>query len=164
MRPTFSFVVAVAIAIFVAVGMVDAKPQESTSEKSPAEKLLAEARALSLKGDLDGARQKLSAALQVDSKFWQAIYYRAELDIQQRRYETALQDCSEILRMKPNQTGAVLLRVRVNAKLGRNDECLRDLDQVISHANKKDLEALVQAYEMRAWLRATSPNEDCPKR
>lgn len=160
MRPTFSLVVVVAMAICCVAGVADAKPPEIPMEKSPAEKFLEEARALSLKGDFDGARQKLNAALQVDPKFWEAIYYRGELDFQQHRYETTLQDCAEILRMKPNQAGAVLLRVRVNAKLGRNDECLRELDEVISHGTKKEPATLVQAYEMRAWLRATSPDAD----
>jgi tetratricopeptide (TPR) repeat protein len=160
MRPAFSLVLAVAVALLVIAGVADAKPEQSPAEKSPSERLLEEARTLSLKGDFDGARQKLNAALQMDPKFWQAVYYRAELDFQQHRYETTLQDCAEILRMKPNQAGAVLLRVRVNAKLGRNDECLRELDQVIIHGNKKEPATLVQAYEMRAWLRATSPDAD----
>lgn len=158
MKAVSSFVVAMIAAM--AVSAAGAKPGQNPGEKSPAEKLLEEARTLSLKGDFDGARQKLGAALQVDPKFWQAMYYRVELDLQQHRYETALQDCSEILRMKPDQPVAILLRARIEAKLNRNDECLRDLEQVISHANKKDLAAVVQAYEMRAWLRATSHDAD----
>lgn len=88
--------------------------------------------------------------------FWQAIYYRAELHFDQHRYETALQDCSEILRLKPDQAAASLLQAQTNSKLGRNEECMRELEQVISHSSKKDPRPLVQAYEMRAWLRATS--------
>jgi tetratricopeptide (TPR) repeat protein len=61
--------------------------------------------------------------------------------------------------MKPDKAAASLLRAQANTKLGRNDECLRELDQVISHGNKKDLGPLVQAHEMRAWLRATSRDE-----
>jgi tetratricopeptide (TPR) repeat protein len=138
----------------------DAKPRPTPAEKSPAEKLLAEARAVSLKGDLEGAYQKLDAALQADPAFWQAIYYRAELHFQQRKYESTVDDCSEILRMKPDQPVALLLRAQANTKLGRNDECLRELDQVINHSKKKDIIPLVMAYEMRAWLRATSPDSN----
>ena len=112
---------------------------------------------MSLKGDLDGAYQKLDAALQADPTFWQAIYYRAELHFQQRRYESSVQDCSEILRIKPDQVVAQLLRAQANTKLGRNDECLRELDAVINHS-KRNVVPLVMAYEMRAWLRATSPD------
>ena len=156
MRATFSFVVAIAVVAVVAV--TDAKPRQTPAEPSPAEKLLQDARAVSLKGDIDGAFQRLDAALRADPTFWQAIYYRAELHFQQRRYESTLQDCAEILRMKPGLVAAVLLHAQANTKLGRNDECLRELDQVVSHGNKKDVASLAVAYEMRAWLRATSPD------
>jgi tetratricopeptide (TPR) repeat protein len=144
------------LAIVAAVAVTGAKPPQTPAEKSPAQKLLDEARAVSLKGDFDGAYQKLDAALQIDPKFWQAIYYRAELHFQQHRYESTVQDCAEVLRLKPDQVVAKLLRAQADTKLGREDECLRELDQVISHGNKKDLVPLVAAYEMRAWLRATS--------
>jgi tetratricopeptide (TPR) repeat protein len=139
-----------------AVSLATAKTRQTPAEKSPSENLLQEARELSLKGDLDSAYQKLDAALQADPNYWQAIYYRAELHFQQQRYESTVQDCTEILRMKPDQSVAALLRAQANTKLGRNDECLRELDQVISRSKKKDLATLVAAYEMRAWLRATS--------
>jgi tetratricopeptide (TPR) repeat protein len=149
---------AVAICVAGVVVPVDAKPQPTPGEKSPAEKLLTEARTLSLKGDLEAAYQKLDAALQTDPVFWQAIYYRAELHFQQREYESTVHDCTEILRMKPDQVVASLLRAQANTKLGRNEDCLRELDQVINHGNKKNIVPLVMAYEMRAWLRATSPD------
>lgn len=154
MKATSSFVVAIVAA--VAVTVTEAKPRQAPAEKSPAETLLEEARALSLKGDLVGAYQKLDGALQADPNFWQAIYYRAELHFRQHRYESTVQDCTEVLRIKPGQVVAVLLRAQANTKLGHDDECLRELDQIISHGNKKDLVILVTAYEMRAWLRATS--------
>jgi tetratricopeptide (TPR) repeat protein len=138
--------------------MTTAKTRNTPAEKSPAETLLDEARTMSLKGDLDGAYQKLDAAVQADPKFWQAIYYRAELHFQQHNYESTVQDCTEILRIKPDRLVAALLRAQANTKLRRNDECLRELDQVISQVNKKDVALLVTAYEMRAWLRATSPD------
>ena len=137
-----------------------AKPRPSPVQKSPAEMLLAEARAVSLKGDLGTAYQKLGAALQADPKFWQAIYYRAELHFQQQKYESTVQDCGEILRIKPDQAVAQLLRAQANTKLGRHEECLRELDHVINHGNKNDIVPLVMAYEMRAWLRATSPDSN----
>ena len=138
--------------------MATATTGNNPSEKSPAKILLEEARTMSLKGDLDGAYQKLDEALRVDPIFWMAIYYRAELHFQQHKYESTVQDCTEILRMEPNQVPAALLRAQANTKLGRNDECLRDLDQVIRRGNKNGVAPLVTAYEMRAWLRATSPD------
>jgi tetratricopeptide (TPR) repeat protein len=60
--------------------------------------------------------------------------------------------------MKPDQAAAALLRAQANSKLGRNEEFLRELDEVIGHGKKKDVIPLVMAYEMRAWLRATSPD------
>lgn len=159
MRVTFRIFSAIAVAVSLAA-LAGAKPPQIPAEKSPAEKLLEEARAVSLKGDFDGAYRKLDAALQVDPKFWPAIYYRAELHFQQRRYESTLQDCAEILRVKPDYVVAALLRAQANTKLGREDECMRELDQVISHGNKKNLIPLVTAYEMRAWLRATSRDAD----
>jgi tetratricopeptide (TPR) repeat protein len=121
---------------------------------------LEEARAASLKGDLNAAYQKLDTALQADPTFWQAIYYRAELHFQQHEYDATVQDCTEMLRMKPAPAIALLLRAQANTKLGRNAECLRDLDQVINHSNKREIVPLVMAYEMRAWLRATSPDSN----
>jgi tetratricopeptide (TPR) repeat protein len=156
MRAIFHIFSVVAVVAALAVSATEAKPRQSPDEKSPAEALLKEARALSLKGDLDAAYQKLDVALQADPKFWQAIYFRAELHFRQHRYESTVQDCTEILQMKPDQVVAALLRAQANSKLGRNDECLRELDHVISHGNKKDIVPLVTAYEMRAWLRATS--------
>jgi tetratricopeptide (TPR) repeat protein len=150
---------AVGIVVFVgAVSLATAKPTPTPAELSPSQRLLAEARALSLKGNLEAAYQKLDAALQADPSFWQAVYYRAELHFQQQRYETTVQDCTEVLRMKPDQAVAALLRAQANTKLGRNDECLRELDHVISNTRgkKQELATLVAAYEMRAWLRATS--------
>ena len=147
---------AVILILAGAVSLATAKTRPTPAGKSPSENLLQEARELSLKGDLDSAYQKLDAALQADPNYWQAIYYRAELHFQQQRYESTVQDCTEILRMKPDQSIAALLRAQANTKLGRNDECLRELDQVISRSKKKDVAALVAAYEMRAWLRATS--------
>jgi tetratricopeptide (TPR) repeat protein len=140
--------------------LADAKPRQTPGEKSPAEKLLEEARAVSLKGDLDAAYQKLGAALQADPAFWQAIYYRAELHFQQHKYELTVEDCTEILRVKPDNMVALLLRAQANTKLGRNDECLRELDAVISHTKTKNVVPLVMAYEMRAWLRATTPDSN----
>ena len=66
-----------------AVSLATAKTPPIAAEKSPSEKLLQEARELSLKGDLDSAYQKLEAALQSDPSYWQAIFYRAELHFQQ---------------------------------------------------------------------------------
>ena len=154
MRAIFN--TAVILLLAGAVSLATAKTRQTPAEKSPSENLLQEARELSLKGDLDSAYQKLDAALQADPNYWQAIYYRAELHFQQQRYESTVQDCSEALRMKADQPVAALLRAQANTKLGRNDECLRELDQVISRSKKKDIAALVAAYEMRAWLRATS--------
>jgi tetratricopeptide (TPR) repeat protein len=147
---------AVAICIAALIWPVDAKPRPTPGQKSPAEDLLGEARALSLKGDLAAAYQKLDAAVKTDPGFWQAIYYRAELHFEQREYESTVRDCTEILRMKSEQVVASLLRAQANTKLGRNEDCLRELDQVINHGNKKNIVPLVMAYEMRAWLRATS--------
>ena len=151
----------VVIVWFAAISTrVDAKPRPTPAEKSPAETLLAEARAVSLKGDFDTAYQKLDAAVRTDPHFWQAIYYRAELHFQQQKYESTVQDCAEILRIKSGHPLAQLLRAQANTKLGRNQECLRDLDAVIRNTNKKDIAPLVMAFEMRGWLRATSPDEN----
>ena len=158
MRAIFN--TAVILLLAGAVSLATAKTRQTPAEKSPSGKLLQEAREFSLKGDLDSAYQKLDAALQADPNYWQAIYYRAELHFQQQRYESTVQDCSEVLRIKADQSVAALLRAQANTKLGRNDECLRDLDQVISRSKKKDIVPLVAAYEMRAWLRATSPDSN----
>ena len=159
MRRHFSIPLAVLICV-VAATLANGKPRPTPAEKSPAEKLLAEARVVSLKGDLNAAYQKLDAALQADPGFWQAVYYRAELHFQQRKYESTIEDCTELLRVKPDQTVAQLLRAQANTKLGRHEECLRELDQVINHRKKGDVIPLVMAYEMRAWLRATSPDSN----
>ena len=151
--------ITIAICVAALAASVNAKPRPSPAEKkSPSEELLIEAHNLSLKGDFPAAYQKLDAALQADPGFWQAIYYRAELHFQQRQYESTVRDCTEILRMKPDQLVASLLRAQANTKLGRDGECLRELDEVINRGKKADIVPLVMAYEMRGWLRATSPD------
>ena len=50
------------------------------------------------KGDLAAARQSLDAVIKADPTFYPAYYIRAEVFLNQRKYQEAIQDCNEALR------------------------------------------------------------------
>jgi tetratricopeptide (TPR) repeat protein len=108
------------------------------------------------KGDVENARRNVDAAIRSDPTLWPALYTRAKVFMMQRKYELAVQDCSEALRQCPTFIEAALLRAGANEALGRHAACLKEIEHVISIRPRSD--ALGRAYGDRAWLRATCPD------
>ena len=50
------------------------------------------------KGDLAAAQRSLDAVIKPDPTFYPAYYIRAEVFLNQRKYQQAIQDCNEALR------------------------------------------------------------------
>ena len=50
------------------------------------------------KGDFAAAQQSLDAVIKADPTFYPAHYIRAEVFLDQRKYQEAIQDCNEALR------------------------------------------------------------------
>lgn len=107
-------------------------------------------------GDLKGAQKNVADALQRDPEFWPAIFVRARLFATQGKWQSALQDCNQIVRMAPTFIPAALLRAKANAALGNNRAALKEYDYVIS------LRPAMHFYQMaladRAWFLASCPD------
>jgi tetratricopeptide (TPR) repeat protein len=108
------------------------------------------------KGDLNGARKSLDAALQADPSYWPALYIRAEVFIEQHNYEAALQDCERILKQDSSVIEAALLRAKANFFLRRYAASMKEVDHCITIQPRQD--ALARAYNMRALLRLYCPD------
>jgi len=52
-------------------------------------------------GDIAGAKRNVDAALHADRKLCPAFYVRAKIFARQGKYELAIQDCNEALRLYP---------------------------------------------------------------
>jgi tetratricopeptide (TPR) repeat protein len=109
------------------------------------------------KGDLDAARRSLDAVIKADPTFYPAYYIRAEVFLQQRKFQQAVQDCNEALRKDSTFAEAVLLRARANYYLGHYAESLKEIDHVINIRPRRD--AFARAYRDRAWLRLSCPDQ-----
>ena len=79
-------------------------------------------------GDFAAAQQSLDAVIKADPTFYPAYYIRAEVFLDQRRYQEAIQDCNEALRKDATFAEAALLRARANYYLSRYGESLKKVD------------------------------------
>jgi tetratricopeptide (TPR) repeat protein len=109
------------------------------------------------KGDLEGARRSLDAIIKADPTLFPAYYIRAEVFLQQHKFQEAVQDCNEALRKDSTFAEAALLRARANYYLGRYSESLKEIEHVISIRPRQD--AFARAYCDRAWLRLNCPDQ-----
>ncbi len=108
------------------------------------------------KGDLAGALKSVNAAVQADPSYWPALYIRAEILMDQRHYQAALQDCERILKQDSTVVEAALLRAQANFSLGRYPVSMKEVEHCISIQPRQD--ALARAYNMRALLRLYCPD------
>jgi tetratricopeptide (TPR) repeat protein len=109
------------------------------------------------KGDLAAARQSLDAVIKADPTFYPAYYIRAEVFLNQRKYQEAIQDCNEALRKDSTFAEAALLRARASYYLSRFGESLKEIDHVINIRPRQD--ALARAYGERAWFQLNCPDQ-----
>ena len=109
------------------------------------------------KGDLEAARRSLDAVIKADPTFYPAYYIRAEVFLNQRKFQEAVQDCNEALRKDSTFAEAALLRAKANFYLGRYGESLNEIEHVINIRPRQD--AFARAYHARAWLRLNCPDQ-----
>ncbi len=119
-------------------------------------KLWEEGKAKAENGDLAGARANFDTVIRSDPTFWPAFYSRAGLFLRQHKYELAVRDCNEALRLEPTVIPAATLRARANSGLGKYAASLKELDHVIGI--HPPAQFLAWALEQRAWLLATCPD------
>lgn len=108
------------------------------------------------KGDIAAAKRSVDAALQADPKSWPALYTRAQIFATEGKYELAIQDCNQALRLYPGFVEAALLRARINIHLGKYAEALKEFDSLISLHPRSV--TLARALSDRAWFQATCQN------
>lgn len=111
---------------------------------------------LANKGDYGKARRYYDAAIRLDPTMWPTYYNRANLFMEQRKYDLAIQDFNSIIRLKPSFFLASIRRGQVYGHLGKYDKSLADFDRVLSLQPMEGARALTRSC--RAWLRATCPN------
>jgi tetratricopeptide (TPR) repeat protein len=104
----------------------------------------------------DKARQYYDAAIARDPKEWPAYYARALVFANQQRWALAAQDFSTVLRFRPTNYLAAILRGWMNEKLGNYKNSLADYDRILSVRPLPITRALT--LNSRAWLRATCPD------
>jgi tetratricopeptide (TPR) repeat protein len=107
-------------------------------------------------GDIAGAKRDLGAALHADPTFWPALYVRAQIFAGQGKYDLDIQDCNEALWQYPGFVEGALLRARINARLGKCAEALKEFNYLVSIHPRSV--TLAKALSDRAWFQATSPN------
>ena len=109
------------------------------------------------KGDVAGAKRNVDIVLQRDPAFWPALYVRAQIYSHQGKYDLALKDCNEALRLDRTTVEAALLRADINARLGKYAEASKEYDYLVSLHPKRV--TLARVLSDRAWFYATCPNE-----
>jgi tetratricopeptide (TPR) repeat protein len=142
------------LAFLVTIATVAARPIEvevALGRYSSAVKLVEQAQDQLFKNNnVTGARRTVEAAIRADPTYWPAFYIRAEVLIQQRQYEAAIQDCERILRQDSSVVEAALLRAEVNYYLGRCALSLKEAEHCIGIRPRTD--AWARAYNLRALL------------
>ena len=105
------------------------------------------------KGDVAAAKRNVDAALQGDPKSWPALYMRAQIFATQGKYELAIQDCNQALRLYPGFVEVALLRAKINVRLGKYAEAFKEYNYLISLHPRSV--TLARALSDRAWFQAT---------
>jgi tetratricopeptide (TPR) repeat protein len=111
------------------------------------------------KGNYDGARRYLDAAIRTDPYMWTAYYNRAMTFCQQKNWAAALQDLNATIRLKPSFFLATLDRSSVYHQLRNYRASLADSDSLVRFASSvRDELGQALALNQRAWVRATCPD------
>jgi tetratricopeptide (TPR) repeat protein len=108
-------------------------------------------------GNLQAARSDIDAAIRTDPTLWVAIFWRARLSADERKWDLVVRDCNAVLRQDSTFVEAAVLRAKADIQLGRYAASLRDLNDSI-RLQPSRLETYSLALNRRAWLRATCPD------
>eukprot|EP00667_Euglena_gracilis_P006606 EG_transcript_6661 len=102
------------------------------------------------RGSYEDAIKHYTAALGVlpQDQLFKVYYKRAEVYQLQKKYEEALKDLNEMVRLKPNKS-AFTTRIKVNTLLGNFDTVADDFQQLVTVDAKKSQEYQTKAVEFR---------------
>ena len=105
--------------------------------------------------DYEKARQYYDAAIARDPKEWPPYMARAFVLGHQQKWALAAQDFNTVLRFRPTNYLAAILRGWMNERLGNYKSSLAEYDRILSVRPLPLTRALT--LNSRAWLRATCP-------
>ncbi len=111
------------------------------------------------KHDYEKARQFYDAAIAQEPTAWGPYMNRALVFIHQQKWDLALQDLNNVIRLKPGHLIAALMRGQVNTRLGNYGRALADYDRLANITASSSL-TMTSAWALnaRAWIRATCPD------
>ena len=110
------------------------------------------------KHDYERARQNYDAAIAKEPTAWGPYMNRAVVFIHQQKWDLALQDLNNVIRLKPGHLIAALMRGQVNTRLGNYGLALADYDRLVSITASSLTMTSAWALNGRAWIRATCPD------
>ena len=108
-------------------------------------------------GNLKAARSDIDAAIRADPSLWVAVFWRARLSTDEKKWDLVMRDCNDVLRQDSTFVEAAVLRAAAEIGLGRYAASLRDLNDSI-RLQPARLETYSLALNRRAWLRAACPD------
>jgi tetratricopeptide (TPR) repeat protein len=110
------------------------------------------------KRDYEKARQSYDAAIAQEPTAWGPYMNRAVVLIHQQKWDLALQDLNNVIRLKPGHLTAALMRGQVNTRLGNYGRALAEYDMLVNITASSLTMTSAWALNGRAWIRATCPD------
>jgi tetratricopeptide (TPR) repeat protein len=89
-----------------------------------------------------GALAAANRALLLNSQYRPAMNIRAAIELKQRRFDYALTDADNILKLKTDDKDALLTRARAYLHLGRYEKAIKDYDACVAENDNTSLFAL----------------------
>jgi tetratricopeptide (TPR) repeat protein len=84
-----------------------------------------------LDGDIQGAIADLDKALQHDPQELQLLEKRAEWNVELKNYPAALNDCDQIVKLRPDDPGGYMWRSQVFQYLGEHEKAVEDWKRIM---------------------------------
>jgi len=91
--------------------------------------MLDQANQLAAAGRSDRALARLTEAIRLSPKFWQAFQYRGELHLLHGRAQLALEDFDQAIGLAPGEPHLFALRAQAHLVLGDEPASVRDLER-----------------------------------
>ena len=148
------------VVIVLAANCVQVRSSSHAFESLATGTLIVHGNQFLIKRDYEKALQYYNAAMAQEPTSWQPYFGRALVFISQRKWDLALQDLNSVVRLKPGQLYAALLRGDVNGYFGNYSRALDEYDRLVRIA-RPELRLLglcAWAQNSSAWLRATCPD------
>jgi tetratricopeptide (TPR) repeat protein len=91
--------------------------------------MLDQANQLAAAGRLDRATARLTVAIKLSPRFWQAYQYRGQLSLRQQRLDAALRDFDTAIELAPHEPHLYELRAEAHLLLGDEASSARDFER-----------------------------------